>query len=267
MLFLLKKIISGLLLPVPATLVLGLLGLLLLLTQKRKLAIVLWLMATLILAAFSFRYVPTALLTGLESQYHPLALPPAGVNTIVVLGGGVRGKTNAPPNTQLGSASLARLIEGLRLFHLAKQQGKHPLLILSGGRVFGSPSGAGKMQNTAVILGVNPKHIFIANGSQDTYQEARYLKTIVHQRRFILVTSAYHMPRAMDLFRAQGMHPIPAPTQYLARSARYNMSYFLPSAVNLLHADIALHEYLGILWARLSGKLTNLPTPTGMQHK
>lgn len=254
--FLQKKIISAFLLPLPISIILLILALLsLLFLKKRTLGISLLVLVTVILIGFGLPYLPNQLLNGLESQYQPLNKPPAGVNNIVVLGGGVRGKTNAPPNTQLGSASLARLVEAMRLYHLAMNQGEQPKLILSGGRAFGSPSEAGKLRNTAVVLGINPSNIFIEGGSQDTYKESIYLKKYVGSKPFILVTSAYHMPRAMALFKKQGMQPIAAPTQYIARANRYSMKNYFPSAASILHADIALHEYFGLWWAKLNRQI------------
>ena len=67
----------------------------------------------------------------------------------------------------------------------------------------------------------------------------------------MLVTSAYHMPRAMEIFKEEGMNPIPAPTQFLTKRYSYRTKYFLPSVVNLIHSDIALHEYMGMTWLKL----------------
>ena len=179
--------------------------------------------------------------------------PPTNINTIVVLGGGVRNNTHAPPNTQLGSASLSRLIEGIRLYKLIRNQSGHAKLILSGGRVFGVNVEAHKMQNTAVILGVRPSDMVLARGSKDTYDEALYLKNKVGNKRFIVVTSAVHMPRTMALFHKQGMRPIAAPTQYIADKKKFNCTRLIPSTSNLIHTDIALHEYFGMWWAKLRG--------------
>ena len=188
------------------------------------------------------------LMNRLERQYTPLTTLPNQVKTIVVLGGGVRNNTDAPPNTQLSAASLARLLEGVRLYKLYQRQGKPVTLILSGGRVFGKPAEAGMMQNIAVVLGVSTQHIKLEDGSRDTAEEAHYLKHELNQQRFILVTSAYHMPRSMMIFKDAGLHPIAAPTQYMAGFDRRTPRYYVPNAKYLVTADIAIHEYLGILW-------------------
>lgn len=229
------------------------LGLILLwMDRARKTQLALFSCGVLLLIAISSNYFPNLLLARLENSYAPLANPPL-VSAIVVLGGGVRDKVDAPPNTQLGSASLTRLVEGVRLYRAIKNEGGQVKFILSGGRVFGSPSDSGMMRNTAVVLGVNPKDMQLEDGSQDTHHEALFLKPMLKNKSFILVTSASHMPRAMALFRAQGLEPIPAPTQYMARKNQYSMTRYFPNSTAISETDILWHEYMGILWAHING--------------
>lgn len=248
--FLLKKIISALLLPLPISLIVSLLGLYLLwFSHYLRLGKVLVSFGVIILIIFSISLVSNALLRGLESQYQPLTNIPNKVDTIVVLGGGVRGYKNMPANTRLSSASMARLVEAVRLYTRIP----NATLILSGGRVFGSPAEADVLDNTAVMLGIQQSHIKMEKGSKDTYQEAINLKPMLSNKPFILVTSATHMPRAMALFKKQGMHPIAAPTQFLTKQNQFTAGYYLPNSVGLIHSDIAIHEYLGMLWAKIRG--------------
>lgn len=220
--------------------------------RARKTQLAVFTAGVFLLLLISSNYFPNVLLGRLESAYRPLDNPPA-VSAIVVLGGGVREKVDAPPNTQLGFASLTRLVEGVRLYHVLKSEGVQVKFILSGGRVFGSPSDSGMMRNTAVVLGVSPKDMQLEDGSQDTYHEALFLKPMLENKPFILVTSASHMPRAMALFRAQGLEPIPAPTQYIARKNQFSMTRYFPNATAIIQVDILWHEYMGILWAYLNG--------------
>lgn len=250
--FALKKIISALLLPLPIAMILLFIGLCLLWFSRRKTAANIFLGGGfVVLIVFAFAFLPSTLLNSLEDHYQPLHTLPAGVHEIVVLGGGVRSDTNAPPNTQLSSASLSRLVEGVRLYRLYQSQHQPEKLILSGGRVFGKPAEAGVMQNIAVILGVNPADIELEKGSRDTYEEARYLQQQLGTQRFLLVTSAYHMPRAIALFKKAGLNPIAAPTQYFGDNAIVSFKNYFPNSNNLIISDIAIHEYLGQLWAKL----------------
>lgn len=253
MTFWLKKMVSGFLLPLPFGLIWIAAGLLLLISRcaprSRSIALMI---GFLVITVFSLNPVSSALLNKLQSQYSPLLQTPAGVTEVVVLGGGVNDDREYPANITLGSASLSRLVEGIRQFKALAANHVNPTLILSGGQVFGSPAVAGKMQNVAALLGVNPNNIVLENGSQDTHQEALFLKKTLGSHPFILVTSAYHMPRSMALFEYQGMHPIAAPTEILSSKTHTALPY-IPNASSLIMSDIALHEYIGILWAKMQG--------------
>lgn len=246
--FLLKKILSDLLLPLPITLILLIVGFIILLwTRARKRGIIFVSVGLLVLILFSINPVASNLILALEKQYQPLQTMPTGVKYIVVLGGGNGGSKKYPPNTQLSSASLSRLIEAIRLY----RQNPNSILVLSGGRVFGSRANATIMNNTAVALGIQRDRMKIEVGSQDTIEEAKHLKPLIKDQKFILVTSAYHMPRAVEIFKKKGMQPIPAPTQFLSKHYQYSIKYYFPSVVNLIHSDIALHEYMGIAWLKI----------------
>jgi len=72
------------------------------------------------------------------------------------------------------------------------------------------------MADMALELGIRPEDIIIESRAVDTKDHPIRVKEIFGDDLFILVTSATHMPRAMALFRKHNMHPIPAPTDYLA---------------------------------------------------
>lgn len=251
MYFFIQKMLAAIILPLPISLILLLIGLIFLIAHFRKVAITLILLGLICLFVFSLPFIPEYLLSQLESQYQPLIIAPGDVHRIVVLGGGVRAHNHYPPNTQLNSASLSRLIEGIRLYRQLQTQKNETELILSGGRVFNAPSEAGRMQNVAVMLGVLKQDVHIEEGSKNTYQEAIYLQPKLKKEPFILVTSAVHMPRAMQIFTQLGMHPIPAPTQYISKNYHPIFRYFIPKALNLAYADIAIHEYLGMFYNQL----------------
>lgn len=212
-------------------------------------------LGTIVLITFSSTPVPYTLISHLESQYKPLAFAPDNVKAIVVLGGGISGNKDYPPNTRLNSSSLSRLVEGIRLYKQLTYQGNYPQLILSGGRVFNAPSEAGKMRNTALMLGVDAHDIHIEDGSKDTHQEVNYIKPLMGDAPFILVTSAFHMPRAMALFKKQGLNPIAAPTQFLSFSNVYSPKSNVGNASALVVSDLAIHEYFGLLWAKIQKQI------------
>ncbi|HLO64577.1 MAG TPA: YdcF family protein, partial [Azonexus sp.] len=93
--------------------------------------------------------------------------------------------------------------------------------------------------------------------SQDTAGNARQSAQLLNPdgvRRIVLVTQAFHMPRARLLFEAQGFTVIPAPAHFVARGGNdFELHSLLPSAAALHNSYYALHEWLGIGWAHLSG--------------
>ena len=211
--FWLKKFISSFLLPLPLGMLCLTVGLVLLFMNRAKRTRITFLLAGFfIILIFSLNPVSFAMIDHLQAQYKPLIHPPAYATKIIVLGGGVRGKKSYPPNLTLGPGSLSRLAEGVRLFKLMQKNHVNPKLILSGGRVYLAPASSGKMRNTAVMFGVRKKIFILENGSRDTHDEAMYMRKIAGKKPFILVTSAFHMPRAMALFKHLGMRPIAAPT-------------------------------------------------------
>lgn len=248
----LKKIASALLLPLPIALGLAILGLIIAwFSSYIKTGLTLITLAVIILGIFCLDMTSQNLLLGLESAYSPLLTVPKNVNSIVVLGGGNGSDNHYPANTRIGAASLSRLVEGVRLYRQIIHQNPNAKLILSGGRLFRYYPEAGRLKNTAVALGVDPSHIVVENGSQDTLQEAIYLKPLLGEQPFILVTSAYHMDRSMRLFEKQGLHPIAAPTQFLTQMSRDPIRNFIPNSMSLVASDTALHEYFGLFWAKI----------------
>lgn len=248
--FLVKKIIAALLMPLPFCLLLAFLGLLLQwLFGRRRMGRFLTSLGMALLLLFSLQPIADQLLAPLENRYPPLAanrLRPGSVDFIVVLGGGHTSDPRLPVTSQIGEATLARLTEAIRLQRLLPGT----RLLLSGGQVFFDPTpNAVIMANVAQALGV-PKNILqLEIQSRDTEDEAKLIRGIVSTRPFILVTSAYHLPRAMLLFERFGMHPIPAPANFLAKKSRGPAFWsFFPRARQLDNSRCAIHEYLGLAW-------------------
>jgi uncharacterized SAM-binding protein YcdF (DUF218 family) len=253
--FLLKKIVAPLFFPV--TLILGilLLGLFLVsLTRRRKAGKIVVLIGIIFLGMLSYDVVSNGLLRPLEYQYPPLLSLEniQNVKWIVVLGGGHTSDPKLPITSQISNASLIRLVEGIRI-HNGLPKSK---LILSGGSSFEKISNAQVLADVAIAIGVKKEDLILEDVSKDTEDEARLIQEIVGQERFILVTSASHMPRSIGLFKKLGMDPIPAPTDYLVKeSQEMSPGMFYPSVNGLCKAERAFYEYLGLAWAKLRGAI------------
>ena len=113
------------------------------------------------------------------------------------------------------------------------------------------------MTKLAVELGIDKNDILLDTKSMDTKDHARFIHKMIGNEKFILVTSALHMPRSVSIFHKFGMQPIPAPTDYMLKERRGGISpdMFFPSAGSLGKAQRAIHEYLGLFWAKIRGQI------------
>ena len=171
---------------------------------------------------------------------------------IVVLGGSHVSDPRLPANSQIGAAALGHVVEGVRLYKTIPGS----KLLFSGGVVFDPVPEARVMARIAELLGVKSQDISQESDSRDTADQAKIVAERIGRERFILVTSASHMPRSTALFKKHGMQPIPAPTGFLVREGpRPDPRRFFPCASSLSGMETAGHEYLGLAWAWLRGEI------------
>ena len=261
--FILKKIIAGFLFPLPLSILLSLLGLYLLwFTTKQKVGKILVSVSLVILTLFSYRVIADKLLRPLERQYDTFEIkssataPNIGedstIKFVVVLGGGHTSDPELPLLSQINSSPLVRLIEGIRIYR--KFSGAK--LLLSGGGAFDPISEAEVMARIAREMGVSESDIILESKSKDTKDEALFIKPIVGNEPFVLVTTASHIPRSMALFKKLGMNPIAAPIGHSVKDKQVLSHYsFFPNTANLHKTELAIHEYIGMTWAKLRGQI------------
>jgi uncharacterized SAM-binding protein YcdF (DUF218 family) len=110
-------------------------------------------------------------------------------------------------------------------------------------------------------LGVAKERLLLESQSRDTYQNAQLSARLLSPKpgeRWLLVTSGWHMPRAMGCFRRAGFNVEAWPVDYRASVARFNDS--IPEG--LRRVDLVLREYVGLLAYYLAGRTTALfPAP------
>ncbi|HEY9204254.1 MAG TPA: ElyC/SanA/YdcF family protein, partial [Sulfurimonas sp.] len=99
----------------------------------------------------------------------------------------------------------------------------------------------------AASLGVEDKNMIINPNPKDTKEEALFLRSILANEKFVLVTSATHMPRAVKLFESLGLNPVEAPTDFYKKEHTGYLKE--PDISSLQNSKVAIHEYLGILWS------------------
>lgn len=202
--------------------------------------------ALAVLIAYLGALVPvgSALIGPLERQYPPLRteLPKPAIQNIVVLGSAYNPSGGIPITAALNEVGLVRIVEGIRLM---RRLGATKLVV-SGGAPAGQGRSAIGYAELARELGVSDSSLVILDTPRDTAAEARVVTELLGQSPFVLVTSAFHMPRAMRLMQRNGAHPIPAPTGQLADNAAIRWSDLLPNSDGLQRTELALHEYLGL---------------------
>ncbi len=232
--FFLKKLIAYFILP-PGLLVIAfaVLGIL----TKRKLAKFIAFSFALFVYLLSIEPIKDVLYKPLEEAY-PVPSKPEG-DVIVILGGGAY-------NTGiLKEDSTKRLLTG---FVLHKQTNLP--IILSGGASIGVLPEAEIMKGLLLTLGVDKSKIYTDVNSRDTGENAQEVKKLCERlgcKKIILVTSAYHMRRAMLAFQRAGLEVVPYPTDF-KRDMRYNLYSLLPKMSVFADSYKALREYLGLVW-------------------
>lgn len=247
--FELKKIISALLMPLPALLIIGLAGLMLIMfTKKQKSGCFVVLFSFVGIFLIAFQPVSSRLLMPIERQYSAFFPVDEPIDYVMVLGSGHVVDDEIPPTSELSRTGLMRLAEGIRIMRIYPGS----KLILSGYSGGLEVSNARMMAKVALALGVSKSDIILLETAKDTWEEARQASAFVSNRKMVLVTSASHMTRALAEFHSAGVKPYPAPTNYLAHNnITQSWTRFAPRAVNLEQTERYWHETLGLLWLQL----------------
>jgi len=262
MLFWLKKVVGFWLMPLPFSLALAVTGALVWrFTKRRRLGRGLLAAGLLWLGVFSNEGVGTWLVRGLENRFPPVPelatndavpAPLARCQFIVVLGGGHSYAPGWSANNQLSASALERIVEAVRLAHRMPAA----RLVVSGPPdIEGGPAHARMLADTAVALGVTRERITEISTARDTENEAVAVRAVVGEAPVALVTSAWHLPRAMALFHRQGVDAFACPTDYSARAIKVKLKDFINWNVGGLERSTkAFYERIGLGWARLRGK-------------
>jgi uncharacterized SAM-binding protein YcdF (DUF218 family) len=225
--------------------------------KRRPVALRFLIVSLALLLIFTSSIVAGGLVHSLEDQYRDAALDASPAQAVVVLGGSLHMPSAQHHLTGLID-STDRLLVAFRLY----RAGKAPLVFCSGGN---NPIGnqAGKtpeatwMAHLLEEWNIPASAIQIESGSINTRENAVRSYQILAPKgikRILLVTSALHMPRAAGTFRKAGFEVVAVPADFRTGWGESNMlEKLLPSANNLIAADAALHEWLGITIYRLRG--------------
>ncbi len=233
MLFFLRKLAEAMMLPIGFC---GLLIVVAVVLRRRLIALA----AVVLICGLSTDMAGLSLLRPLEHVYKamPVAEAPQADAIVVLAGNQIRGVN--PVGLQWGSDA-NRFFTGVDLARAQKAR----LLIISRGE---RPNVGRILQQAAVRDGIPGERIVLTRVVLTTEDEARAVSEIPGIHSILLVTSAFHMPRAVLLFRSRGFDVRPFPTdQRVPAEAQPDMNKFIPRAAGLFNSETALREYYGLL--------------------
>jgi uncharacterized SAM-binding protein YcdF (DUF218 family) len=255
--FILSKSLGTLLLPSNFFFAVGALGILLLIARKASLGIKLLVSSFAALALCAFSPLGYALLLPLESQYPPWS-PSPDVQGIIVLGGTLRMDVTIARHEPVSSFAIDRVITAARL----ARQYPDAKIIFTGGSSNLLDNDAREADYVVQMfenMGIQSDRIVADRSARNTIENVEFVKSQVtgSGKQWLLVTSAFHMPRAMALFRNAGLTPQPVPVGWLT-GGKDDLFRFSTGFEGLFRVHVAAREWFGLIAAYLSGQTRTL---------
>jgi uncharacterized SAM-binding protein YcdF (DUF218 family) len=193
----------------------------------------------------------------LEERFasHEPSVPGGPVAGIIILGGFEDGWVTAGRGGLAVNEAAERLTEGLRLVRLLP----NAKVVFTGGvgGLFGGADAGAAVRSYLIEAGVAPDRIVIENASRNTYENAVFTRNLVkptQEDRWLLITSAYHMPRSVGVFREVGFDVIPFPVDFRTRDSTDMFAPFGSIGAGLERSDLAVKEWIGLVAYRLTGR-------------
>jgi uncharacterized SAM-binding protein YcdF (DUF218 family) len=246
MFFFASKAFGWLVYPLSAALFFLLLAYLAVLLRRRGLFHVCFWIGAAILYLCSTEPVADALLRPLERGHAPVKLAGLKADAIVVLGGDLR-----PPGRPRTDIEVQgnRILKAVRLYRSKVA----PVLVVTGGSGDLFHQGFREsvhMKKLAAELGVPASRIFVEARSRNTRENLLYTKEILDKlkaKKIVLVSHAFHLPRAQAVARKLGIDSIPVASDYLSADRGYDPLSWIPYFDNLVRSSVALKEYAGLV--------------------
>jgi len=258
--FLLSKLLPLFVYPTGSGLLFGLLGLILLVTGRRKTGWFACFLGVAIIAVAASPITAGKLNRGLEQMYPAVAVDKAPLaDVIVILGGGLDADLPPRSDSEFNGAG-DRLRHGARLYVAARA----PIVVTTGGPLFKMSKAKSEAIESIDVLGewgVGKRAVIPEPDARNTYENAVNTATLMHERglrRALLVTSASHMPRSMAVFKSQGIDVIAQPVDFVfVEDDAPEVLSWMPSSTGLFLTEKALKEYLGFIVYRWRGWISD----------
>jgi uncharacterized SAM-binding protein YcdF (DUF218 family) len=263
MFFILSKTAAFFLLPSNLLIAAGLVGIALLMTRFRRAGLRLAVSSLVLLALFGFSPLGGMLGHALESRFPPWDASRGAPDGIVVLGGGIAAGLSIDYDEPMLTS------DGGRITAIAKLARAYPnaRILYANGDASLFPTGQtdGKyFYSLTDSFGISRDRVMVESKSRNTFENALFSKEMLKPKpgeRWLLVTSAQHMPRAIGCFRQAGF---PVEAYPAVWKTRPRISFAIPDTIGkgLYEADLATHEWIGLIGYWLTGKTnTLLPSP------
>jgi uncharacterized SAM-binding protein YcdF (DUF218 family) len=263
MFFVVSKVFWLLVQPLSLVLLLLLLALVLIWLHRRRSSMIVLAAALLIAGLCGYTSLGYMLIQPLEDRFSLPATLPEDVSTIIMLGGA----TMARPSTARQTVALNDAGERLTTTLWLAQRYPEAHIVLSGGGGLMSgdtESEAETARRFFVNLGIEESRLVLEGESRNTMENASLTREFLLARpgTAILVTSAFHMPRSVGLFRKEGVGVVPWPTDYRSTAGQVFWLDLANPQSNFDTASTALREWIGLLVYRLTGQIDDLfPAP------
>jgi len=222
-----------------------LIGLLFLLKNK-KIGAILIIIGLVLYYLFSITPIANLIISPLENKYQQLENDQISqANKAVLLLGGPE-------------SDILRATEVIRLHALNPE-----LQVIITGQNFlnQEKNQALRLENHLIAQGLKAENITLEKESRTTGESAKNIKKMLGTEEFFLITSGYHMPRSIYLFKKEEANPLAIPADFKVyksfnknkwglRYNNYSLLDFSPCAQNLRNVNLAFHEYFGLLYAK-----------------
>lgn len=208
--------------------------------------------ATMTLLLFGYPRLPWKITEPMVARFENVKVIDDRVRRVVVLAGrGFATNDSVPANSRASPEVLYRFMEGVRLLRAIPNS----KMILSIGSPDSPTEAEALARELADLVGIEISRVETVVGAVSTVEEAQMVRNLVGRDPFYLVTSDFHLPRAMLVFSERGLNAIPAPVGSSGRGdgERPLVSGLFPNAMNLAVTDRSLHEALGMAWEKLNG--------------
>lgn len=264
MFFVLSKVFWLLVQPVSLAILFGLLGLLLSFTRWKWLSRTAILLAAGLLFSSAFTTLGYLLLRPLEGAFERPAAAPPQVTGIIVLGGGMDAVVDKVRGGYELDGAGDRFVEALRLAELYPDA----RIVVTGGLADIEQSGEPEAVAGGRFfrdMGVPEDRLVLEAAARNTEENAQLTKAMVGPKvgeTWLLVTSAFHMPRSMGLFRKADFDVVPWPVDYRGTGTETLGITLHQPAENVTVTTLAIREWIGLAAYYLTGKIDQfLPGP------